>query len=664
MAIGAARVMAAGKAGLESLPFFVDELMAQGIPQLAPWAADHLEETGGKTDLQRLRDRTQDRLDGDWKGIFDLRGSALGIEMHVTGDDVKALLQRINPLAADDAMQLADSPAQLGVWCRLHIEQHCHGTYEMWDRYKAEKGYTGHNHHLAVVIPYCPEGPTSGTVAMYLGARLRRYFEDKGKIHELMVWGIEICPSLDNTDSGNAFRGYVARKELLNGVPLSKDSNDETLHHPFDINIVFDGGNEQGVSSDTEDYVHEALDRVAAQGTASLLNGAADKSNAQANAKLKQGRRWNAFVKHVVSERSYGDASRYMSYQATLPWYRNREEWDNGSTIIRREAFLRRIDGDIKPRIQYERNEFAKRAIGNLISLAEGVRSISLTAKWNNFMTKARQTALKEVDDRLAQAVKEDADSYNHACQEDPAPDAVTLSAAPFCINLKLPDGMRRDAAREARDSGIATPVVEMLGDSGSNTLRSLLTARCEEAFKRSDCDSQINDSSAFFHTIIAISMCDLSTGNRRLEFNRAGLDYLLSIERRGAPDSLLDLAFDLSDVMRAPTQKNDDTSPQPVALKWRLSRVPYEIPVEYTLMVLGRVQEDQGFRDITTYQRLEATYNRIVGDSMEWRERARYYGVKPPPELLRDDDALSPGTDASVNGHPVTRRAAIGGDA
>lgn len=664
MAIGAARVMAAGKAGLESLPFFVDELMTQGIPQLAPWALDHLEESGGKTDLQRLHEKTRDRLDGDWKGIFDLRGSAPGTEMHVTRDDVRVLLEAVNPLAADDAMRLADSPAQLGAWCRIHIEQDCHRTYEMWEEYKAERGYTGQNHHLAVVIPYCPEGPTSGTVAMYLGAGLRRYFADKGKTHELVVWGIEICPSLDNTDSGNEFRGYVARKELLNGVPLSKDSKDETLWDPFDINIVFDGGNEQGVNRDAEDYVHEALDRVAAQGTASLLNGAAGRASTEAEVKLRQGRRWNAFIKHVVSERSYGDASRYMSYQATLPWHRNREEWDNGSTDIRREAFLRRIDRDIKPRIQYEQNEFAKRAIGNLISLAEGVRSISLTAKWNNFMTKARQTALKGVDDRLAQAVKEDADSYNHACQEDPAPDAVTLSAAPFCINLKLPDGMRRDAAREARDSGIATPVVEMLGDSGENTLRSLLTARCEEVFKRPDCDSSQNNSSAFFDAIIAISMGDWSKGNKRLEFDRAGLDFLISADRRNVPDVLVDLPFDLSEVMRAPTPKSDDASPQPAALKWRLSRVPYEIPVEYTLMVLARVRDDQGFKDITTHQRLEATYNRIIGDSREWRERARYYGVKPPPELLRDDDALSPGTDASVNGHPVICPAAIGSNA
>ena len=40
----AARVMAAGKAGLESLPMVVDECIVQGIPVLAPWAVDHSQE--------------------------------------------------------------------------------------------------------------------------------------------------------------------------------------------------------------------------------------------------------------------------------------------------------------------------------------------------------------------------------------------------------------------------------------------------------------------------------------------------------------------------------------------------------------------------------------------------------------------------------------------
>ena len=119
MAIGAARVMAAGKAGLESLPFFVDELMAQGIPQLAPWALDHSQDQ-----IDQLKAMTQERVAGNWRSLFDIGISSPGISM---GADVAAnrrLLQLENPLAAE-AIELADYPAQLGVWCRRQMGAIC-----------------------------------------------------------------------------------------------------------------------------------------------------------------------------------------------------------------------------------------------------------------------------------------------------------------------------------------------------------------------------------------------------------------------------------------------------------------------------------------------------------------------------------------------------------
>ena len=76
MAIGAVRVMAAGKAGLESLPFFVDELLAQGIPQLAPWAIDH-----DQDEIDSLVSRTRGRVRGDWSGIFNIGVSPPGSRM-------------------------------------------------------------------------------------------------------------------------------------------------------------------------------------------------------------------------------------------------------------------------------------------------------------------------------------------------------------------------------------------------------------------------------------------------------------------------------------------------------------------------------------------------------------------------------------------------------
>ncbi len=662
MAIGAARVMAAGKAGLESLPYFVDELMAQGIPQLAPWATDHTEATGGTTDLKTLQAKTQPRIANDWKGIFGLKGVPPGVEMRVVGDTIRVLLHRVNRLAVPSSIILADSPAQLGAYCRVSIEKDCRDTYEMWEQYKAVRGFTGQGHHLAAVIPYCAEGPTSGTVGMYLGAALRKYFRERDKSHELVVWGIEICPNIDidnnraeATDPGNAFRGYVAREELLKGVPLSTDANDETFYAPFDINIVFDGGKDKVGSNESVNYLHSALDRAAAQTTACLLNGASGKSNAEAEVRLIEGKRWNAYLTHVVSERSYGPASRYLEYQVCLPWHRDPETWANSSVEARKDAFLLRIDSDIQRRLQSERNNFVKEHVEHLVALADTIRAIPLAAKWNNFLTKNRQSALSRVDELLKQAVSDDDHNYEAACAIDQAPDVVTPQGAPFCINLKLPEELRRRAALESRDNGVPAPILDILGDAGNSALRARLTQLSEEVLRRNDCDPLQHDSRAFFEALITVSIGDWSNGGRRLEFDMEGLDYLVRADRRHIPNAFVDIPFDLNRVIGDGGDDDGAQLNQPASLKWQLQGVEHDVPVEYSLMVLAEVREGEGFRDLTTYDLLRANYDMTVGDRKEWRARARHYGVKPPTDLLVDDMAAGLSVDSAVSGQTAS---------
>ena len=215
----AIRVMAAGKAGLESLPYFVDELLAQDITQLSPWAVDH-----STQQLDELQDATREKRIGVWRKVYEIGAGEPGALMRSDMVPNQRLLKRINPLASDTG--LADSPAQLAAWCRLNIRQHCRDTASLWDKFQYENGITS-DRQLAVVIPYCPEGPTSGTVGMYLGAALRKHFSDMGRAGELVVWGIEICPPVDFDETRgldtlavqNVFRGYVAREELLQGYP-------------------------------------------------------------------------------------------------------------------------------------------------------------------------------------------------------------------------------------------------------------------------------------------------------------------------------------------------------------------------------------------------------------------------------------------------------------
>ena len=665
MAIVAARVMAAGKAGLESLPSFVDELMAQRIPQLAPWALDHSQDQ-----IEQLKTMTQERVAGNWQSLFEIGTSSPGIAMGADGAANRRLLRLENPLAAE-ATALADSPAQLAVWCRRQMGAICRDTLNMWERYKAENGLAG-TYHLAVVIPFCPEGPTSGTVGMYLGAALRQHFDNAGKSDELVVWGIELCPPVDTDDADemdrlavqNAFRGYVAREELIEGVPLSDNANDPDRRQPFDINIVFDGGTSQLATASGPEVVWQALDRAAAQVTACLLNGASGGDKDEAIAQLKQGKRWNAYLAHVVSELSYEQASRYLAYQVTLPWHRDRESWDSASTIVRRDRFLQRIDDDIKPLLQHEQNLTVKKQFQDLVTLAEQVRGIDLEGKWNNFLTKNREKALEQMAGLLDQAVHDDELNY----QEAPAaPERIIARGDLFCINLVLPEAQRYEAALERRDKEVPKTIAEMIGDAGVTDVRGRLTALCGEALKRDDCDPVTADSQAFFEELMSISVVDRSrVSNDGFRPSREQLSYYIAHDRRrSVPGAFSELPpFHWDNVNPRPQQPDAGQPAQPAALMWKLSDGTYDVPVEYSILTLARVRSGDGFKDISAYPKLVENYKDLTSDLKRWRELARYYGVKPPPELLRDDDSLPPATDASVNGHPVTRPAATGGGA
>ena len=644
MAIGAVRVMAAGKAGLESLPFFVDELMAQGIPQLAPWALDH-----NQDQIDQLKAMTQDRVVSSWQSLFDIGISSPGIIMSPGDFDAcRRLLEVENPLAAKET-ELADSPAQLGVWCRQQMGAFCRDTERMWEEYKRVNGLI-ESYQLAVVIPFCPEGPTSGTVGMYLGAALRQHFAKAGKSRELVVWGIELCPpaatetasNMDKLAVQNAFRGYVARQELIDGVPLSDNANDPDRHQPFDITIAFDGGTSQLATASGPEVVWQALDRAAAQVTACLLNGAGGGDKDEATVQLKQGQRWNAYIAHVVSELSYEQASRYLTYRVTLPWHRDREAWDSASIVARRDAFLHRIDNDIKPRLMREQNDTVKKQFQDLVTLAEQVRSVALEGKWTDFLTKNREKALEQVSELLDRAVRDDELNYQEAYKD---PERIIPQGDLFCINLVLPEAQRLQAALIQRDNGISGSIAEVLGNAGVNDVQQRLTNFCAEVLNR-------EDSRAFFGELMSISVVASSRASNdrfRPPVNR--LKHYIANDPDKVPGVYSELSFDLDKLNPRQRQPDADRPAQPATLMWKLSDGTYDVPVEYSILTLARVRSGDGFKDISAYPKLADNYQKLTSNLERWREHARYYGVKPPPELLTASDGLSSVADPSVNG-------------
>ncbi|MCY4416126.1 MAG: hypothetical protein OXE87_07435 [Chloroflexi bacterium] len=166
MAIEVACIMAAGQAGLKSMPYFIDAFIDRGIPQLVPRPFDHENDQIEGLDREFRENWTKEKL----YGMGDSR--QLATKMELDDDSIFMILEGINPIeAADRVSTMHDSPARLAAWCRLRLKDECRKLLGTWDTYK-NLFSLGRADQLAVVIPYCPEGPTSGTVGMYLGATM------------------------------------------------------------------------------------------------------------------------------------------------------------------------------------------------------------------------------------------------------------------------------------------------------------------------------------------------------------------------------------------------------------------------------------------------------------------------------------------------------------
>ena len=677
MAIGAVRVMAAGKAGLESLPFFVDELLAQNIPQLEPWAIDHAQQQ-----REKLRSETEELISGRWTKIQGIRSSSLARPISYDGTANRRLVRQINPLAANVG-SLADCPTQIAASCRRQINEHCRDTELLWERFKNHEGLTGSD-QLAVVIPYCPEGPTSGTVGMYLGAALRDYFARRDKADQLVVWGIELCPpviSAQSTESnhaevGNLFRGYVARRELLEGVPLSaEDPNDDQRHQCFDINIAFDGGTVQIGEGVTPELAWAALDRGAAQMTACLLNGAGGGDEPESTLRLRQGRRWNAYLAHVVSDRSYSPECRYLRYRVALPWRRDPSEWNRRPLAAKVDQFIKHVDAEVAPRLPYEPNTRVSTYVNHLVTARDRLDEIPLNTGVLSILTGRHKTNREKAEGWLNSAEARDQANYEEAQRLSQQTGTVRPRTDPFCVNIVLAESQRVEAAEIARDNGVQGSIADVIGDAGVATVRQRITELCEAVLKRDDCASLDINSEALFDEIMTISIGDWSRGSRNaaLRPTREILRDYLAEDRRDIPGTFSELTFDISNVVdrnyqqrveredKARRETSSDNveatrgsqteagpshaesaspasqarrSPEPAAMRWKLSDVDHDVPIEYSVLILGRVREGDSFKDVSTYSELEKNHDQLVTSLSSWRQLAHHYGVKPPAEL------------------------------
>ena len=84
---------------------------------------------------------------------------------------------------------------------------------------------------------------------------------------------------------------------------------------------------------------------------------------------------------------------------------------------------------------------------------------------------------------------------------------------------------------------------------------------------------------------------------------------------------------------------------------------------MEYSFLTLARCRPESGFSDVSTYDELKANHDEVISDVSQWREYARYYGIKLPAKLSESVDSTGAGesqgtlpetaaSEAEPNGH------------
>ena len=619
MAIAAVKVMASGKAGLEAMPYFLNEFIGQGYSWLPPLGLDH-DETVIDAAIRHTRELVEARTGSGGK----LGEICRRIEPDRNGR-ADFLLNAVNPQSMGQG--LADSPARLAAWCRVQLQEICNDVIDEWTQYSNQyrPETTSDTDPLLVIIPYCPEGPTSGTIGMYLGAMLRKTFEQDGIGDRLLVCGVELCPPIDASNNGeltfaagrNVFRGYVARQEARQGLPLTDQSADTDYQKCFDIHIVFDGSAEKDQRGIRPAGVWRSMDRAAAQAISLLFKGAAnDRDVMESVNMLKERGPWEATIVHVVSDREYSPALRCLHYQRQLPWHSIPDWWyGRGRTDHKKMEFINAInkmESEIQKEpyddIRYWFDELKKHA-----NLLDGIKGGFLDGVFGN--------ARRQIDDLLEAAIAADEENYRYIREKDKASDYLNFQLEPYCVNIKLTEELRQNII----DSATATPIdiATLVGTSAQARLRNDIASLIEPYLSRPDCEPLKHDSRAFFEQIVTVSvvkegsLTQISHLNRALRPFETNIKYYLDKEDRGSAGSYTETDYEI---------RHPDAP-----LSWRPSNLERDIPVEYTLLVIARMRESDGFKDIYNYQDLNEHYQRIASDPEESPHYLQYYGVRPP---------------------------------
>lgn len=650
MSMRAVRIMTAGQAGLRSLPHFMQEFIDAGIPMLEPFALDH-----SSDQIRLLEEETEQYVNDHWsKHVYNM-GTKIGTPLESATTEITDAVANVNPEAAKtNRTQIADSPAHIAAATRRRLRGICEETMNKWDDFRAHHGLD-RSGHLAVIIPYCPEGPTSGTVSAIIGAGLRQHFRDLGRPAEVIVWGIELCPphpgehDTNAINAGNLFRGFIARQEIHDGVAIDHDPNlVDRLHKPFDINLVIDAGRiKENVGEREEHDIHQALDRAAAQTTRVMLQGpAGDAEETRALLQQDDGR-WNGLPIHVISSRSWDLTAQYWRYRSQLPWINDDADWERTSLEVKRELIDHAVR-NIAPALDRDNRraeakndpedheKHVRDAFNSLTARARDIPKgrlnldfwhlikvsplIACTLGLYYLMERNNaQRNAQRADERIRTMIRREEEDYQAMIRlNSHSVSALTPRSDLFCVNTVLTPAMYERAARSEQKRNARESLATTIGSAGVNTVQSAILQHVNVALERGqDRQEEAGErrSSAYFNKIIVVRVVPRSMNNNaQMSPPENQVKYLLDADRRNGAS-----AYTANTII---LDRN---------LCWTTRENPHQdMESQMLYIILAKPRKGEGFRDVSTFRILEEKYRAVI-EGEDPREWARYYSGRPP---------------------------------
>ena len=666
MAMRAVQVVAAGQAGLKSLPYFVDEFISMEIPMIEPYAIDHSSEQ-----IAELQEETMGKIkdQGLWAASIYSMGESIGVTLEASDTEVRDAVQAINP-RVDVDQNVADAPAYIAAAIRRKIPDICENTLNKWRSFKADNGI-GDDAHLAVVIPYCPEGPTSGTAGPMIGAALRRKFRERDMGSQITVWGIELCPPLTDAagaiDSGNIFRGYLARDEICSqgGVAIEREVDKiQQLIKPFDINLVIDGGKvQESAGPKNRQDMHEALDLIAAQTTAIMLKGPLGDAEETRALLQTRGGRWNGLAVHVVSSRNWDTCSRYWRYRSHLPWIRGHANWEAMSISQKRDAYVASTEV-LRRMLEHETDQECAKTYNSVCERAQQIKRPRLTRnKLRTFLLclptlgmylpmenkKLQQNSerVEKATERIIAAEVEDYNDMLDATRQERESQVgeqrppVTYRKDLFCVNTVLNEEMQRSAAMNETNDGSPVPLAKIVGAVGAETIQQRILEQVNHPLERTKREGDPTDrrSSAYYDRILAIwATSSDHNENDAMAPSDDSVKYLLSQANRNDMKNYTGAGY-----------RHRKTPTWQLQVPSRNGQRTQQVPVEMTYVILAQPREGDGFKDVSTYDILMENYQSQL-EGQKYAETARYYtgrlpekagGAPPEPENMMQGEDL-----------------------